>query len=173
MSEMAAERLESPQETPTKYYKKTLQAIQMVQAGIAAEDALKMVNLKDTISAKQVSVLRAKVKKFSLTEPSMVSLAQKQVKRILKGNTRILNQQKVLSNGDVVDYKEQIAPSDTNIIAAASMVYDRFEPAVQVHEHTGTITHAVDLSQYSNGEVLDIDPSTQVCEITDGKDDNV
>ena len=50
--------------------------------------------------------------------------------------------------GQVVDYIETIAPSDSNILAAASMVYDRFEPVKSNQEATTINNTFIDLSHY-------------------------
>ena len=138
------------QQTEHKMYQKTKDAIAMVQSGINPADALKYVNCKDNISAKQVSVLRAKVKKHSLTAPGIVKSASSQIKRILSGECREIGQQKVTKDGQVVDYTETIAPSDTNILAAASLVYDRYEPVIKQGVQVNVDISAINLDDYRN-----------------------
>jgi hypothetical protein len=133
---------------PAKLQKKTIQAIQMVNAGIDPADALKMVNFKQTISAKQVCELKNKVKKHSLTEPSLVRSAQSQIKRILKNRARAEAHKKVTKDGQVVEYTDNIYPTDSNIIAAASMVYDRYEPAQSREQGGETNLTYIDLRGY-------------------------
>ena len=146
------------QTTPVNNMPKTLQktrdAILMVQAGIDPESALKYANLKTKVSAKQVSVLRQKVKKYSLQAPSVVKSANNQVKRILAGEVREIPKQAVAKSGEVVDYTEVIAPSDTNILAAASMVYDRYEPAVKIQANVNLDVDPVDLGVYLNSRPI-------------------
>lgn len=136
-----------PANNMPKTLQKTRDAILMVQAGIDPESALKYTNLKTKVSAKQVSVLRQKVKKYSLQAPSVVKSANNQLKRILAGEVRTVDKQAVTKAGEVVDYTEVIAPSDTNILAAASMVYDRYEP-VKGQSAGPTGNTYIDLSQY-------------------------
>ena len=128
--------------------KKTLQAITMCQAGIDPREALKYVNLKDNISPKAVSNLRQKVKKYSLLDDSVVKAAQTQVKRILKGKAREEAHSKVNKAGEVVQYTEKVYPTDSNILAAASMVYDRYEPIQGSEGDAGQGNTYIDLSQY-------------------------
>jgi hypothetical protein len=104
----------------------------------------------------------------------MVKAARNVVADVMAGKGIEITKEVTDKNGEKIEVKELVAvPTASNRIAAASMVYDRFEPVVTIQQHTGTITHAVDLSQYSNREVMDIEPCTQVCEITDGKDKDV
>ena len=131
-----------------KLQDKTIMAIKMVQAGIDPREALKTVNHKDNVSPKQVSVLRKKVKKYSLTAPSMVNAAQNQVKRILKGLAREEAHEKVTKTGEVVRYTENVYPNDSNILAAASMVYDRYEPVKGSEPDAGQGNTYIDLSHY-------------------------
>ena len=132
----------------SKALNKTVMAIQMVQAGIDPKDALRMVNLKDKVSAKAVSELRQKVKKQSLTAPSLVSAAQNQVKRILKATPREEAHEKVNKAGEVVKWTDRIYPTDSNILAAASMVYDRYEPVKGSEPDQGQRNTYIDLSSY-------------------------
>ena len=114
-----------------KTYQKTRDAMQLVNAGIDPELALKFANQKDKIRPETVSRFKQKLKKHTLTSPVMVKSAANQVKRILAGEVREIEQQVVTKSGQVVDYIEHIAPSDANILAAASMVYDRYEPVIK------------------------------------------
>lgn len=135
---------------PPKYYPKTLEAIQLVNAGISPELALKFSNQKDNIRPETVSRFKQKLKKHSLTAPAMVKSAASQVKRILAAEVREIDQQKVTKSGEVVDYKEVIAPSDTNILAAAAMVYDRYEPAIKQTVQINIDVDPVNLDDYRN-----------------------
>lgn len=144
------------QPTPQKYtpkpQPKTLAAIQMVEAGLTPREALQVVNVKNNISDQAVSKFRKKYRLYSLAKPGMVRSAHQQIKRILAAEPREVEQQKVTKDGQVIDYKEIIAPTDANILAAASMVYDRYEPAIQ-HQQSVNLdisTNLIDLSRWSN-----------------------
>jgi hypothetical protein len=119
-----------------KLYQKTKDAITMVQAGMDETTALMYVNQKDKISQKQVSVLRSKVKKHSLTNPKIVKLANNAMLDCLRDKP---------INGDTY-------PSYTNKIAVASLVYDRYEPAVKVQVQASVSYSPVDLSKYLNAD---------------------
>lgn len=111
-----------------RYLSKTLKAIELVDNGADIKTALQITNNKSNISKAGIAVFKAKYKKYSLTHPKLLKSANNQVARILSGEVRQIDQQKVTKNGEIVNYTETIAPSDTNILAAASMVYDRVEP---------------------------------------------
>lgn len=120
---MAAESIKKE-----KYLTKTLEAIKLVDNGADPATALQITNNKANISRYAVDKFKVKYRKYSLTHPKMIKAANNQVTRILSGEVRLVDQQKVTKNGEIVNYTETIAPSDTNILAAASMVYDRVEP---------------------------------------------
>jgi hypothetical protein len=131
-----------------KYLPKTLQAFKMVEAGINPKDALKYVNLKENISPEAVSHFKRKYKTNFLKHPSIVKQAGKQIERILNGEVRVLTKQAVTKLGDVIDYKEEIAPSDTNIIAVASLVYDRVDPVINHNVNVNIGVPLLDLAVY-------------------------
>lgn len=133
-----------------KYQPKTLQAMKLVDAGLPAKEALQAVNLKSNVTRAAVSRFKDKYKKYQLINPKTVKLAENQIKRILKGEAREVTQQKVSKDGEVVEYTEQIAPSDTNIIAAATMVYDRYEPVVKQVLNVNVDVDPVDLGAFKN-----------------------
>lgn len=122
------EILPNPTGKPKKLYRKSEMAIKMVLAGIDPRTALQTVNCKDNISHQAISELKEKVRKHSLTEPATVKLASSQVKRILRARAREEVHRKATKDGEVVEYTDNIYPTDSNILAAASMVYDRYEP---------------------------------------------
>jgi hypothetical protein len=146
MPEQAPKR-RKPQQ---KVYKKTQLAMAMISAGETPENALKLLNGKDKIHPQSVYALKRKYKNHSLQAPGMVSAAKSQIKRILKGEAREVTQQKATKDGQVIEYTEQIVPSDTNIIAAASMVYDRYEPVVRQTLNVNVDVDPVDLGQFRN-----------------------
>jgi hypothetical protein len=148
-----AEQIET--EAGTKALKLTpkgLAQMQMMANGVDAKTAILLTNpSKDTVTPQAIFKTKAKFAKFSLSRPDMAKLAHNQIKRILKGECRELDQQKVTKDGLVIDYKEVIAPSDTNIIAAATMVYDRYEPTIHRSESVNlNIEAPIDLSRWSN-----------------------
>ena len=132
--------------TPAKLLPKTLDAIKLVQAGIDPERALQITNGKEIISERAIYSLKAKSRKYSLQAPSLVRSAQNQIKRILTSGAREEAHTKVTGQGQVVEYTDNIYPTDANILAAASMVYDRYEPTRgQEQAQGGDITY-LDLS---------------------------
>jgi hypothetical protein len=129
-----------------KLLKKTIDAIRMCQAGIDPETALKAVNLKENISPRAITNLKAKCRKYSLNDDPTAHLASNQIKRILRNRAREEAHQKVTKDGQVVDYTDKIYPTDSNILAAAQMVYDRYEPT-QAQEQAGSHTQTyIDMS---------------------------
>lgn len=153
-------------ETPVKQprlYQKTLDAIQIVESGISPQKALQLVNNGRKVSDTSVSTFKAKLKKHSLTQPKVVKLAHKALIDCLKGETSSYTAEKVTKDGDVVTYQEVIAPTITNKVAAASLVYDRYEPAVRQNLNINVDVHPVDLSQFSNrlpvdnSQIIDVD----------------
>ncbi len=138
-----------PEIVGQKIYSKTEQAFKLLSIGETAENALKLVNNKDNITRQAAGNLRKKFARWSLKNPSMVKLANNQVKRILKAEAREVEQQKVTKDGQVIDYIEKIVPSDTNILAASMMVYDRIEPikSVEIGDNQGV--QFIDLTTYN------------------------
>lgn len=142
-----------------KLLKKTLDAMKLVAIGETPANALKLTNNKDTISTAAVSKFNAKVRKYSLTKPDIVKKARDQVKRILSGENREITKRTVDKEGNIVEYQEVIPLTDTNIIAACSMVYERFEP-VKGTQEPGTVNNTyVDLSNYQ----VQINPKAVSC----------
>lgn len=139
--------METTPAAPPKQYRKSTDAIKLVMAGIDPAEALKMVNFKKTISAMAVHELKQKVRKYSLSAPSTVSLASKQIKRILKNDPRQEDHAKVSKDGQVIEYTDNVYPTDSNILAAASLVYDRYEPVASQAAPGQAIQH-IDLSSY-------------------------
>lgn len=140
--------LQNPTTNTPKLRPKTIRAMKLVDAGLSEREALQATNYKNSISREAISKFRVKYRKYSLIAPPVVKLAHNQVKRILAAEEREVARQKITSDGQVVDYTEVIVPTDSNILAAASMVYERFEP---VHApdggEPGGVTY-LDLSQY-------------------------
>jgi hypothetical protein len=131
-----------------KLLQKTLDAIQLVNNGADARTALQITNSKADISNVAVYKFNQKYKKYSLTHPKLIKSANNQIKRILNGEVREIDQQAVTKAGDVVDFKQTIAPSDSNILAAADMVYSRFEPTKGQETEQRQGNTYIDLSNY-------------------------
>ena len=136
-------------EKPLNLSPKGLAQMKMMANGVDARTTLLLTNPhKDTISRESVSKVRAKFKKWSLQSPEIVKLAHQVVRKTLKGEAIKYTQQKVTKSGEIVTYTETIAPSITNQLAAAGMVYDRYEPAkVGAPEGPRGNTY-IDLSNY-------------------------
>mgnify|MGYP003395182586 CR=1 FL=1 len=148
-----------------KMYKKTEMALKMLAIGETAETALELVNQKK-VSKQAARNLREKWKKYSLTAPSMAKSAHSQIKRILASEPREARKYHMEGEREVVDSIQEILPSDTNILSAATMVYDRYEPVVQrsVHLNVDLMDiHPVDLARYyrqveGSEDVVDVTP---------------
>jgi hypothetical protein len=118
-------------------YPKTIAAINMVNAGIDPTTALQNVNLTKQISKTAVHNFNKKYQRYLLSNPKIVKLAHQVVENTLKGTTRQVEQQTVNKAGEIVNYTEQIAPSFTNQLEAAKMVYDRIDPIQREQEQKG------------------------------------
>jgi hypothetical protein len=153
-------------EKETKLQSKTLKAIELVERGETPRTALQLVNMTDKISNQAVSSFKRKFKKHSLTHPKVVKQAENQIKRILSGESREVKQQKII-NGQVVEYTETIAPSDTNIISAVSMVYDRYEPVIKQTVSLNIDVDPVNLDQFRNriGASLGVSNTTDAIDV--------
>ena len=113
-------------------YAKTERACQLiVHHGVEPREALKLATGNPSPGRTAVMEIKQKAARYSLSRPAMVKLAHKVVADTLKGKPDQIVQQKVDKNGQVVEYVEQIAPTHTNKLAAASMVFDRAEPVVR------------------------------------------
>ena len=140
---------------PQKYARKTELALKMMAMGESAENALKLTNLRDTISGEAVRKLEQKYRRWTLNSPTMAHLAHSQVRRILKGTPRQIEKEVVLKNGQATEITEQIVPSDTNILSAAMMVYDRYEPVRGGPGEDQRIQQYIDLSEYTVQVAID------------------
>lgn len=138
---------DSSQNSP-KYLSKTLTAINLVSAGLTPKEALQFTNLKRDITPNAVSKFKRKYEKYSLTNPTYVKLAGTQLKRILQAEPREVIQEKLNKNGEVITIIERITPNDSNILAAASMVYDRVEPIITHNVNVNTNIPLLDLGNY-------------------------
>jgi len=121
-----------------KQYQKTIDAINLVNAGLDHKTALQAVNYKRDIRPETVSRFKAKCQKYSLSQPKMQKLASKAVQDCLSDKP---------INGEIL-------PSYTNKLAAASMVYDRVDPVIRQNLNVNVNTvHPVDLSRWRVGQV--------------------
>jgi hypothetical protein len=115
-----------------RYYGKTQKALMLVERhGVDPADALRLATGNPTPNPATLTAFRKKAAAYSLSRPSMVKLAHSVVKDTMSGKCDQIQQQKVTSTGQVVDFIENIAPTHTNKLAAAAMVFDRVEPVVR------------------------------------------
>ena len=141
-------------QTEEKYASKTIKALNLMDQGIDPKTALQITNFKPIISPNAVTNLKKKYEKWSLKSPKTVKLAHRAVLDCLAGETSEIKSQKIDRNGQVVEITETIAPTVTNKLAAAAMVYDRYEPVVRqnLNVNVNQDVHPVDLSRYQNSQ---------------------
>jgi hypothetical protein len=106
--------------------------------------------------------------KYDLARPKIQKLADSQLVRILKGDARITEIPLIDRAGAVVKddlgnevmTKSVTLPTDTNTMAALSLVYERTQPAIRQHQVSVDMSFSpVDLSSYYNGsQVIDVTP---------------
>lgn len=142
--------------------RKTLQAFQYVDSGLSPKEALQLTNFKENISREAVCKFREKYRKYSLTKPKMVKSAYDQIHRILAAEPREVTQEKLTKDGEIIEITEKIVPTDSNILAAAGMVYDRYEPVQPEQAPAGGNTY-IDLTAIT----------VQVAELSTGRDNEV
>lgn len=142
------ETIQTNTDNSTNYSKKTITAIQLVNSGLSPKEALKAVNYKKDIRPETVSRFKQKVNKYALSRPAMVKMAHNAIKDCLS-DAPIINKRKDKQGKEIV---EEIPPTWTNKIAAASMVYDRVEPIVRqnLNVNANMDVHPVDLSRWLN-----------------------
>ena len=148
-----------------KYAQKTIDAINLVSAGLEPTKALQAVNYKANITQQAVNKFKKKYQKYSLTSPKITKLAHDAITDCLSDQPII----QVKKDKDGNEVTEAISPTWSNKMAAASMVYDRVEPVIHRAESVSHhVIHPVDLSKYrndelstgsQNGEVIDISGS--------------
>jgi hypothetical protein len=137
-------------EKQPKYLQKTLDAIKLVDMGIEPKQALQLTNFKKDITAQAVHKFKKKYNKYSLTAPKIQKLAHNAITDCLS-DAPIIQKRKDKQGNEIV---EEIPPTWTNKIAAASMVYDRVEPAIRQNANLNlnVDVHPVDLSLYLNSQ---------------------
>lgn len=157
---MTAEKIKKEQistktpRKPKKLAQKTLTAIKMLDNGVDPKTALQLVNNKHQIHPQTINNLKNTYKKYSLTHPKTVKLAQNAITEILQGKGVEVTKTKIGDDGQLIEYTEETAiPTASNRIAAASLVYDRFEPAIQRTESVNINIDPVDLAKYRNNEL--------------------
>lgn len=135
-------------EKQPKYLQKTLDAIKLVDMGIEPKQALQITNFKKDITPYAVTKFKKKYQKYSITAPKIQKLAHNAITDCLS-DAPIIQKRKDKQGNEIV---EEIPPTWTNKIAAASMVYDRTEPAIrqQANLNLNVDVHPVDLSLYLN-----------------------
>ena len=109
--------------------------MQMIANGVDPKTALLLTNpYKDTITKQAVWKTKAKFDKLSLTRPDLVKLARNAVKDCLEDKP---------INGEIY-------PTHSNKLAAASMVYDRFEPVKSNQAEAPQGNTYIDMSVINN-----------------------
>ena len=122
--------------------------MKLVNAGLSPREALQTMNHKKDISYAAISKFNEKVRNYSLTAPEMVKSMSQQVKRIIKARAREEAHRKVSRSGEVIEYIDNVYPTDTNILAACAMVADRIEPIIH---QTANLNVNVDCSPVDLG----------------------
>ena len=122
-----------------------------IDHGVEPKEAYMLVNGKVPTPATATRV-KQMVEKYSLQRPVMQKLANQAIKDTLEGKEARYDAVKVFSNGAKVPYQEVIAPSYTNKLAAAAMIYDRIDPLVRRSENLNVNVDCspVDLAKYRN-----------------------
>ncbi len=118
--------------TTPRLYQKTEQAVKLiVNHGLDAKTALKLATGNPNPGRTAVGELRRKAARYSLTRPAMVKMAHDVVKKTLAGEPDSYTTQKLTRSGEVVTVTETVAPTHTNKLTAAAMVFDRAEPVIR------------------------------------------
>jgi len=129
---------------PLNLSPKGMEQMTLMQHGMDAHTALLLTNPhKDTISKQSVSIVKKKFKIYSLQNPGIVKLAHNVIKDVLAG-------QGIEIIGKSGTTETVAIPSATNRIAAAAMVYDRYEPVRSVQEATQQVIHPVNIGTFLN-----------------------
>jgi hypothetical protein len=132
-----------------KYAQKTIDAINLVSAGLDPTKALQAVNYRNDITPQAVNKFKKKFQKYSLKHPKLLKLAHNAVKDCLTDQP-IINRRKDKQGNEII---EENAPTWANKIAAASMVYDRAEPTKQPEAPGGGLT--VNIIPIAAQEIID------------------
>jgi hypothetical protein len=135
MTHTNSENGESKRNYP-EYCQKTIEAFNLVDAGMSPKQALQATNFKKDISPAGIANFKKKYKKHSLTHPKLIKLAHHAV-------TDCLTDQPIISthkDRQGREITEETPPTWSNKLAAASMVYDRFEPVKQPNGSDGGMT---------------------------------
>jgi hypothetical protein len=131
-----------------KCQQKTIAQLTMMDNGVDALTALQLTNNKQKISPVTKYKLEKKYQRYSLLSPNMRKMAHNAIKDCLS-DAPIIQKRKDKQGNEII---EEIPPTWTNKIAAASMVYDRAEPVVRQNANlnVNVDVHPVDLSLYLN-----------------------
>jgi hypothetical protein len=130
---------------------KTRKAIDLVlEHGVEPKDAMILTQCVKTVNGENISRFKAKVQKYSLQRPVMQKLAQQAVKDVLEGKVVEYASEKAIAGIGVVEFTERVAPTYTNKLAAAAMVYERTEPVLRqnVNVNLNVDVDPFDLSKY-------------------------
>lgn len=133
-----------------KCQQKTIAQLTMMDNGVDALTALQLTNNKQQISPVTKYKLEKKYQRYSLLSTAMRKMAHNAVKDCLS-DAPIIQKRKDRQGNEII---EEIPPTWTNKIAAASMVYDRVEPAIRQNQNlnVNVDVHPVDLSLYLNSQ---------------------
>ena len=118
----------------------TKEVFNMMDKGLTAEEATKLVKNKDKLSSSAKTKIKKSYDRYSLTKPKLVRLANKAIEDTLAMTEH------VSSDGNIS------IPSFTNRLTAAAMVKDRSEPVVRqnMNVNVNADIDPVDLSAYLN-----------------------
>jgi hypothetical protein len=155
--------IEQTAQNKPKYAQKTLDAMNLVSAGLEPMKALQAVNFKANITQQAVNKFKKKYQKYSLTAPKITKLAHNAIVDCLTDQP-IINTKRDKDGNEIT---EAISPTWSNKIAAASMVYDRVEPVIHKAENVSHhVIHPVDLSRYRNDELSTGSQTAEVIDIS-------
>ena len=116
----------------------TKEVFTLMDKGLCAEDATKLIKNKDKLSPNAKTKINKKYAQYSLQKPAIVKLAHNAIKD-------------TLNMTEVVDSSGNVSiPSHTNRLAAANMVMERSQPVIKqnLNLNVNADVSPVDLSEY-------------------------
>ena len=136
-----------------RMYEKTRVATDLViNHGVDPKTAMIFATNGKVPAVKTVEGFKAKLRKYSLTAPSMVKKARNIIRDAMDFKAVEIEQQAFdRKKGEVVTYTEKIIPSYTNALTAAFSVADRDQPIrnVNVNLNVNTNIDPVDMDKYA------------------------
>lgn len=149
---MITERKEQLNDVKTpRFYGKTQRAADLVvKHGVEPREALLIANNGKLPDRSNIARFKEKCAKYSLSSPKMEKKAYNLLNQVLEMRPLELKQQTVNRQGEVVEYTETIAPTFTNGLAAAAMVFDRTQGIVNksLNVNASVSISPVDLTQF-------------------------